>query len=222
MLANVAPAWAGSRFNEWKREFDGYVKNGNLPTLETVRFHHDHTGNFDGTAIAGLNTPETQVVDNDLAVGELVQAVAQSSYAEDTLVFVIEDDSQDGPGHIDSHRTTAYIVGPYVKKHAVVSRHYTSVSLVRTIEDVLGLPHLSLNTAYEPPMSDVFDAESNGKWTFTAEASTVLKSTAVALAEVGGAAVRFAAGPVIQPKHNAARWTAKTRGFDFSVADRDD
>ena len=81
-----------------------------------------------------------------------------------------------------------------------MSRHYTSVNFVRTIEDVLALPHLNLNTAYEPPMSEVFDTESDGKWTFTAEA----------------------AGPVIQPKHKAAWWAAKTRGFDFLVADRDD
>ncbi|HEX7137532.1 MAG TPA: bifunctional YncE family protein/alkaline phosphatase family protein, partial [Vicinamibacterales bacterium] len=139
------------RFNEWKREFDAYVKNGNLPTMETVRFHHDHTGSF-GSALAGVNTPETQQADNDLAVGKLVEAVARSPYAKDTLIFVIEDDSQDGPDHFDSHRTTAYIVGPYVKKQAVVSTHYTSVNWVRTMEDVLGLQHLNFNTAYQPPM----------------------------------------------------------------------
>ncbi len=125
------------RFNEWKREFDQYVTNGNLPTMETVRFHHDHTGNF-GSAIAGLNTPETQVADNDLAVGKLVEAVAHSRYAKDTLIFVVEDDSQDGPDHYDSHhRTTTYIAGPYVKQNEVINARYNTVNLLRTIEDVL-------------------------------------------------------------------------------------
>jgi hypothetical protein len=207
------------RFNECKREFDAYVKNGNLPTMETVRLMHDHTGNYD-TAISGVNTPETQQADNDLAVGKLVEAIAGSPYAKDTLIFVIEDDSQDGPDHVDSHRTTAYIVGPYVKKQAVVSTHYTSVNWLRTMEDVLGLQHLNLNTAYQPPMSEVFDTSSDGTWTFTAEASTILKTTTVASADIGGEPLRFAAGPVIRPKHDAAYWVAKTKGFDFSVADR--
>ena len=207
------------RYNEWKREFDGYVRNGNLPTMELVRFSHDHTGNF-GSAIGGFNTPETQVADNDLAVGKLVEAVAHSRYARDTLIFVIEDDSQDGPDHVDSHRTTVYIAGPYVKRHAVVSRLFSSVNWVRTIEDVLGLPHLNLNTAFQPPMSEVFDTESDGTWTFTAEASTVLNGTLLAGARIGGNQVRFAAGPLIRPMHDAAYWEAKTKGFDFSVADR--
>jgi YVTN family beta-propeller protein len=207
------------RFNEWKREFDDYVKNGNLPTMETVRFMHDHTGSF-GSAIAGVNTPETQQADNDLAVGLLVESVALSPYAKDTLIFIIEDDSQDGPDHVDSHRTTAYIVGPYVKKHAVVSRRYTSVNWLRTIEDVLGLQHLNLNTAYQPPMSEVFDTESDGEWMFTAEASTILKTTTLASADGGSESLRYAAGPVIRPRHSAAYWVRKTKGFDFSVADR--
>jgi DNA-binding beta-propeller fold protein YncE len=207
------------RYYEWKREFDAFVQQGNLPTMETVRFSHDHTGNFD-TAISGVNTPETQQADNDYSTGKLIEAVANSPYAKDTLIFVIEDDSQDGPDHVDSHRTTAYIVGPYVKKHAVVSRHYTSVNWIRTIEDVLGVQHLNLNTAYQPPMADVFDTKSDGRWTFTAEASTILKTTTLASAEVDGQRLRFAAGPIIRPRHDAAYWAEKTKGFDFSDADR--
>jgi DNA-binding beta-propeller fold protein YncE len=207
------------RFNEWKREFDGYVQGGNLPTLELVRFHHDHTGSF-GSAIAGVDTPETQVADNDLAVGKLVEAVAHSPYAKETLIFVLEDDSQDGPDHLDSHRTTAYVVGPCVKQRAVISRHYTSVNWLRTIEDVLGLPHLNLNTAYQPPMSEIFAADCEGAWDFTAEASSILKNTAVAAAPIGGEPVRFGKGPALHPTHGAAWWASKTRSFDFSAADR--
>ena len=204
------------RFNEWKREFDGYVAKGDLPTMETVRFNHDHMGAF-GAAIAGLNTPETQQADNDLAVGKLVEAVAESPFARDTLIFVVEDDAQDGPDHVDSHRSTAYVAGAYVKKGAVVSKRYSTVSLLRTIEDVLGLQHLNLNTAYQRPMSNVFDIDSDGAWNYTPVASTVLKTTALAAADIG---VRYAAGPDIKPTHPASYWEQQTKGMDFSVADR--
>src|SRR5262249_12310682 len=95
------------RFKEWEREFDAYVASGTLPDFEMVRFMEDHMGSFD-TAIDGVNTPETQQADNDYAVGLLVDKIAHSPYAADTLIFSIEDDSQDGPDHVDSHRTTAY------------------------------------------------------------------------------------------------------------------
>ena len=106
-----------------------------------------------------MNTPETQQADCDLAVGLLVQAVAQSPYAADTLIIVTEDDCQDGPDHVDSHRATAYVVGPYVKQGAVVSTRYSQVNALRTIEDILGTQHINLNTAFQRPMADVFDIQ---------------------------------------------------------------
>jgi len=124
------------RYNEWKREFDRFVADGNLPTLTLLRVSHDHMGSF-GTALAGVNTPETQQADDDLAVGRLVEAVAHSPYAADTLFIITEDDCQDGPDHVDSHRSTTYIVGPYVKQNAVVSTRYSQVNVLRTIEDIL-------------------------------------------------------------------------------------
>jgi YVTN family beta-propeller protein len=206
------------RYNEWKREFDQFVTNGNLPSLSLVRFSHDHTGSF-GTALAGVNTPETQQADNDLSVGRLVEAVAHSRYALDTLIIVTEDDCQDGPDHVDSHRATAYVVGPYVKQGAVVSTHYTQVNALRTIEDLLGTQHINLNTAFQRPMAKVFDTRSSGAWYFAATASTVLATTTLKLAEAKQA-VRFAHGPSIKPKHDAAYWDRVTAGFDFSDADR--
>ncbi len=206
------------RYNEWKREFDAYVSNGNLPDLVQVRLSHDHMGSF-ATALAGVNTPEAEQADDDLAVGLLLQALAQSPYAKDTLVFVTEDDSQDGPDHVDSHRSTAYVVGPYVKQGVVVSTRYSQVNALRTMEDVLGTPHLNLNTAYQRPMTDVFDVNASGHWTYTATASTVLKTTMLAAnGAVGGAP--FAAGPDVKPRHSAAYWARVTRSFDFSDADR--
>ena len=205
------------RYNEWKREFDQFVAQGNLPSLSLVRFSHDHMGSFTA-ALGGVNTPETQQADDDLAVGRLVEAVAKSRYAADTLVIVTEDDCQDGPDHVDSHRATAYVVGPYVKQGAVVSTRYSQVSALRTIEDLLGTPHINLNTAFERPMADVFDIASSGAWTYTATASTVLKTTMLSLAQ-GEAPVLYAEGPDVKPKHNAAYWEKTMAGMDFSLAD---
>jgi hypothetical protein len=202
------------RYDEWKREFDQYVAKGNLPSLSMVRFSHDHMGSF-GTALAGINTPETQQADDDLAVGKLIEAVSHSPYAKDTLIIAIEDDCQDGPDHVDSHRATTYVVGPYVKRNAVVSTHYGQVNALRTIEDILGAPHMNLNTAYQEPMTDVFDLKAKGPWPYTAVASTVLTTTGL---DLGG--ITVAAGPVVKPAHDAAYWAKATASFDFSKADR--
>jgi YVTN family beta-propeller protein len=206
------------RYNEWKREFDQFVANGNLPNLSLVRLSHDHTGNF-GTAFEGVNTPETQQADNDLAVGRLIEAVSQSPYASSTLIIVVEDDCQDGPDHVDSHRAPAYVVGPYVKKGAVVSTAYSQVSALRTIEDILGAEHINLNTAFQRPMADIFDITASSVWNYSSVASTVLKTTALNLAQADKAA-KFASGPNVKPKHNARYWAKATEKFDFSEADQ--
>jgi DNA-binding beta-propeller fold protein YncE len=207
------------RYNEWKREFDHYVTSGNLPSLSMVRFSHDHMGSF-GSALGGVNTPETQQADDDLSVGRLVQAVSQSPYADSTLIIVTEDDCQDGPDHVDSHRATAYVVGAYVKQGAVVSTHYSQVNALRTMEDILGTQHLNLNTAFQGPMTDVFDIRSSSHWTYTAEASTALSTTSLAQLTPGGLGVQYARGPVVRPKHDANYWAKVTARFDFSDADR--
>jgi len=206
------------RFNEWKREFDQYVASGSLPSLTLFRVSHDHMGSF-ATALGGVNTPETQQADDDLAVGRLVQTVSESPFASSTLIIVTEDDCQDGPDHVDSHRATAYVVGPYVKKGAVVSTRFSQVNALRTIEDVLGTQHINLNTAFQRPMTEVFDIRSSGAWSFAAEASTVLSTTSITMAP-GGLGVKYAAGPVVKPKHDAKYWARVTAGFDFSEADQ--
>ena len=206
------------RYNEWRREFDEFVANSNLPSLSLVRLSHDHMGSF-SSALGGVNTPETQQADNDLSVGLLVQAVAESPYAGDTLIFITEDDCQDGPDHVDSHRAAAYVVGPYVKRRAVISEHYNQVSVLRTIEDVLGTEHLNLNTAYQRPMTEVFDTRASGRWSYQAVASTVLDTTELARAP-GGLPAPLASGPQLKPKHDANYWASTTAAFDFSQADR--
>ena len=204
------------RYTEWKREFDQFVASGSLPNLSMVRISHDHMGNF-GTALGGFNTPETQQADCDLALGRMVETVANSPFASSTLFIVIEDDVQDGPDHVDSHRGPAFVVGPYVKNGAVVSTRFSQVNALRTIEDILGTQHINLNTAFQRPMADVFDITSSGAWSYTAVASTVLAAN-VMLAEAGKG-VKFASGPIIKPRHSAAYWEKAMAGFDFTEAD---
>jgi len=204
------------RVQEWAREFDQFVAGGNLPQFEMVRVMHDHMGNF-GTATAGVNTPELQQADNDYAVGLILQKIAASPYKDDTLVFVLEDDAQDGPDHVDAHRSTGYIAGPYVRQGVTVSTHYTTVNMIRTIEDVLGLHHLNLHDDGVKPMTDVFDL-AQASWTFHATPSAYLYGTQLA--------------PLLPPQpvafnvpkstHAAAWWAQQTRGMDFSAEDRID
>lgn len=203
------------RYREWEREFDQLVHDGNTPALMLVRLNHDHTGAFD-EAIDGLGAVEAEVADNDYAVGLLVQHVAESPLAKDTLIFVVEDDAQDGPDHMDAHRSIAFVAGPWVKKGAVVSRRYSTVSLVRTIEGVLGLGPMNLNDALAEPMSEVFDLQADGGWSFKAQAPAVLRSSALPLPPPGPEA----AACIVRPAHGAAYWARAMAGQDFSREDR--
>jgi YVTN family beta-propeller protein len=199
-------------YREWARDFDARYAQGGLPALSLVRLPHDHTGNY-STALAGVNTPELEEADNDYAVGLLIEKVAKSRYADDTLIFVIEDDAQDGGDHVDVHRSTAYIVGPYVRQHAVVSTSYNTVSFVRTIEEILGLDPLNLNDSLALPMADVFD-RSQKNWTFKAMPSPLLYNTQLPLPP------QTAGLRIPKPTHDAAYWAAATKGLDFSSEDR--
>jgi DNA-binding beta-propeller fold protein YncE len=201
------------RFKEWEREFDTNYAAGGLPNLTLIRFMHDHTGNF-ATAIDGVNTPDRDVADNDYAVGLVVQKIANSPiYKNNTLIFIVEDDSQDGGDHIDSHRTTAYIAGAYVK-NAVVSTAYTTLDFIRTMEEVMGLQPMNLNDALATPMSDIFKTTPSA-WSFTATPAAILYCTSLPLP---GPAL-----PCLNPTANDARyWARVTRGMDFTDADRVD
>jgi DNA-binding beta-propeller fold protein YncE len=200
------------RFKEWERDFDTNYAKGGLPNLSLVRFMHDHTGNF-GIAIDGVNTPDRDVADNDYAVGLLVQKIANSPvYKNNTLIFVVEDDAQDGGDHVDSHRSTAYVAGAYVK-NSLVSKAYTTLDFIRTMEEVLGLPPMNLNDALATPMEDIFNSTPND-WSFTATPAAILYCTKLPLP---GPAL-----PCLNPTPNAAYWERVTKDFDFSDADRID
>jgi hypothetical protein len=200
------------RFKEWEREYDGFAKAGVAPNLMLVRLAHDHTGDF-ADGIDGINTVEAELADNDYAVGRLIEKVAHGPFAKDTLIFVVEDDAQDGPDHIDAHRSIAFVAGPYVKRGAVVSHRYTTVDLVRTIEAVLGLQPLGLNDALAEPMVAVFDT-GDADWTYDAIVPGVLRQTALPLPPAGSVQTSCAV-----PTRSSAYWAAAMRGQDFSVED---
>ena len=201
------------RFKEWEREYDGFVAAGAAPNLMMVRLAHDHTGDF-AEGIDGINTVEAELADNDYAVGRLIEKVAHGPFAKDTLVFVVEDDAQDGPDHVDAHRSIAFIAGPYVKQGAVVSHRYTTVDMVRTIEAVLGLKPLGLNDALAEPMAAVFDT-SRADWTYDAIVPGVLRQTALPLPPPGESRTSCAV-----PTRSSAYWEAAMKGQDFSSEDR--
>ena len=206
------------RFKEWEREFDGYVASGNLPALEFLRVPHDHFGDF-SKAMDGVNTVETEFADNDYAIGLIVQKIANSPFAKDTVIFTIEDDAQNGPDHMDAHRTVSLAAGAYVRQGVVVSSRYTTVNLLRTIEELLGMNPMGLNDAAAAPMSDIFSTN-YVPWSYTARVPAVLRTTQLPLPPAAaGASAADLDRKYSRPRHNAAWWAAHMRGQDFSVED---
>jgi len=136
------------RVETFLREFGEFEKNGKLPRLIVMSLGEDHTV---GTS-PGEPTPQACVASNDLALGRLVEAVSKSKFWPKTAIFVIEDDAQNGPDHVDAHRTVGLVVSPYTKRKYVDSTQYTTVSLLRTMELILGLPPLSQYDAAANPM----------------------------------------------------------------------
>jgi hypothetical protein len=157
---------------------------------------------------------ETQFADNDYALGLVAEKIAHSPYAKDTLIFVVEDDAQNGPDHVDAHRSIAYVIGPYVKQGAVVSQRYTTISMLRTIEDLLGLKPLGLNDALQKPMSEVFELRQK-EWTYMARVPEVLRRTRLPLPRTKAVKTIHA-----KESHDAGYWAEKTRAFDFSEEDK--
>ncbi|WP_435018215.1 alkaline phosphatase family protein [Tundrisphaera sp. TA3] len=134
------------------KEFRQFEKDGNLPRFIVMSLGEDHTS---GTT-PGAFTPQACVASNDLALGRLVDAVSKSSYWKETAIFVIEDDAQNGPDHVDAHRTVGLVISPYTKRKAVDSTQYQTVSMIRTMELILGLPPLSQFDAAARPMFESF------------------------------------------------------------------
>ncbi len=143
-----------SRFAEWNREFQMMLAKdptGNaVPSLMFVRFPHDHTQG----AASGKHSPTAEVADNDYACGQLVESISHSPIWSSTAIFIIEDDAQNGPDHVDAHRTTAFVISPWIKQGSVDHHFCNTDSLLKTMELLLGLPAMSQYDALALPIAD--------------------------------------------------------------------
>jgi YVTN family beta-propeller protein len=205
-------------YEEWKREFDQYVVKHNLPELEIMSLPLDHFGNFD-TNVGGLNSPNLEIADNDFALGRLVQAVSNSPYWKDTAIFVVEDDAQDGPDHVDAHRAPAYVISAYTKRHEVIHTFYNTMNVLRTIEDLLRMNHLGMNDANSDPMEDVFTT-SPDLTSYTAVLPGSLCQPPVSpdlIPECRQASVPRTRS--VKSLHDGSWWANATRTFDFRRPD---
>lgn len=142
-----------TRFYQWKREFDSLLAVNAVPKFNSLRFINDHT---EGARI-GRPTPFAHVADNDLAVGMFVEYLSQSPIWKETAIFIIEDDAQNGPDHVDAHRSPAYIAGGFVKRKFVDHTMYSTSSMLRTMELILGIPPMSQYDAAALPMYKCFN-----------------------------------------------------------------
>ncbi len=144
------------RMDIFLKDFNSYVKNNDLPNLVVMTLCADHT-----VTLAGYPTPAAGMADNDLALGRLVDAVSHSRYWSSSAILVVEDDSQNGVDHVDGHRSVAYVISPYVERGQVNHTYYTQVNMVRTVEELLGLPPMNQHDALAPPITDAFQSQPN-------------------------------------------------------------
>jgi YVTN family beta-propeller protein len=151
------PAWDLSipdnrRVDVWLKEFHQYEANGGLPRLSILRLGGDHT---QGTKV-GLPTPRAMIAENDLALGRVVEAISKSRFWKESAIFVVEDDAQNGPDHVDAHRSVALVASPWARRKTVDSTLYTTAGMLRTMELILGLPPMSQYDAAAAPMYGAF------------------------------------------------------------------
>ncbi len=166
LAGHVSPNYGGKRdtenvqvflkeFREYEKNYDSPDASKRFPNFVVMSMPEDHTR---GTAL-GAFTPQAMVANNDFAIGELVDAVSHSRYWPNTAIFIIEDDAQDGPDHVDARRTVGLVISPYVKRGIVDSTLYSTSSYVRSIELLLGLPPMSQYDAAAMPMYASFGTE---------------------------------------------------------------
>ena len=143
------------RVDGWIDDLHAAEKEGELPQLAIMSLGEDHTA---GTS-PGRPTPEAAVGSNDVALGRIVEAASRSRFWKEMAIFVVEDDSQNGPDHVDCHRTVALVISPWARRGAIDSTHYTQVGMVRTIELILGLPPMTQYDAAATPMFGCFQKQ---------------------------------------------------------------
>jgi DNA-binding beta-propeller fold protein YncE len=144
------------RADVWLKEFHQFVRGGNLPALEIIHLPGDHTSG----GRPGRRTPKAYMADNDLALGRMVEAVSNSPYWKDTVFFVVEDDAQDGPDHVDSHRSVLFVISAY-NRGGVIHRFVNTTDVLATVEEILGLGKLSKFDFYGRPLREVFTGTPN-------------------------------------------------------------
>lgn len=142
---------------QWMNDFDSLLAINKVPQLNTIRLGNNHTEGL----VAGRPTPFAHVADNDLAVGLFLEHLSKSSIWKESVVFIVEDDAQNGPDHVDAHRTTAFIAGGFVKRNFIDHTLYSTTSMLRTMELILGLPPMTQYDAAATPMYKSFDSISN-------------------------------------------------------------
>jgi YVTN family beta-propeller protein len=145
----VSDAYRAAEFIKELKEFE---KNDNFPNFIIMLLPNDHTS---GTR-PGMPTPRAAVADNDLALGQIVEAISASKFWNETCILVTEDDPQAGLDHVDGHRTVGLVISPYTKRNTVVSTYYSQINMVRTIENILGIPPMNQLDLSAEPMADCF------------------------------------------------------------------
>ena len=141
------------RVDEWEGEFTEFEKNGQLPRFSLIYLPGDHTV---GTR-PGYHTPTAMVADNDLALGRVVERISRSRYWSQSAIFVLEDDAQDGPDHVDAHRSVFLMISPYTRRHAVSHKSYFTVSVLKTMAQLLGIGSLTYFDERAPSLLGEFD-----------------------------------------------------------------
>lgn len=185
-----------TRYRLWQADFDSLLAMGQVPQLSIVRLGNDHT---EGMRV-GRPTPQAHVADNDLAVGMFVEHLSHSPIWGQTAVFILEDDAQNGPDHVDAHRSTTYVAGGLVKRGFVDHTPYTTTSVIKTMELILGLPPMTQYDAMARSMWQCFDANANlTPWSH--------QSSLVNLKEV------------IQPDSSIAHLQRLSESYDFTKED---
>jgi hypothetical protein len=184
------------RADRFLSELARFEAEGEMPRLQIVRLPNDHTSG----ASPGKLTPTAFMAENDLAFGRIVEGVSRSKFWPTTAIFVVEDDAQNGPDHVDAHRTIAFVISPWAKRGAVDSNLYSTSSMLRTMELILGLDPMSQFDAAALPMIDAFAK------------APVLESYRCRPAEVS-----------LDEKNVATAWGAEASvAMDFSVEDAAD
>jgi len=159
-----APLNAESRFTCFRARFTAQDASGTVPSFNYLVLPNDHTN---GTT-PGRRTPRAMVAENDYALGQIVDTISHSAVWKSSAIFVVEDDSQDGSDHIDAHRTVGAVISPFAKSGAVVHTRYDNLSLIRSLELILGMKPLGLFDNLATPMYDAFTGTPSNDSSYTA------------------------------------------------------